>query len=373
MSTSHVQTPIDAYNALIEDGTLHADSVQEKAVQELQRLYDAILVDNEAPKLSFFERITGKQLENQPIPKGIYMHGGVGRGKSMLMDLFYDCLPESINKRRVHFHEFMIEVHDYINTRSDDDSVIGIVDQALPSLAGIIASKSNVLCFDEFHVVDITDAMILGRLFKILFEKEVVVVATSNWAPDDLYKNGLQRDRFVPFIKLLKSKVTSIHLDSPHDYRTKGIKIEGTYFTPLSSKTEQTLDDVFKALSQGEKPEQDSFIVKGREIIAEKMAKGVARFSFAQLCERPYGAEDYLEIARRYHCVFLEGIPRLNYDRRNEAKRLMNLIDALYEARVRVIISAATTPDKLYRGSDHAYEFERTISRLLEMQSEGYP
>ncbi len=369
-------TPLKLYKSRIAAGELNADPVQERAVIALHRLYEDIITEDNAPKQNFFQRMTTGWIapkDEAKTPKGVYMYGGVGRGKSMLMDLFYECLPQTTKKRRVHFHEFMIEVHDYINTRSADDSVKGIVDQALPSLAELIARNSRVLCFDEFHVVDITDAMILGRLFKILFERDVIVVATSNWAPNDLYKDGLQRDRFTPFIKKLKTKVYEVHLDSPHDYRTMGVQITGTYFTPLNSKTKAKMNEAFSALTHGTKPHKDILNVKGRDIHVESVAKGVARFSFAQLCERAYGAEDYLEIAHKYHTVFLEDIPRLSYDRRNEAKRLMNLIDALYEARVRVIISAMTTPEKLYRGDDHAYEFERTISRLLEMQSEGYP
>ena len=366
------QTPLEQYHQYVKDGTLHEDQVQEAATQELQRLYDELLAENAKPKVSFFQRITGNH-SNDSLPKGIYMHGGVGRGKSMLMDLFYDCLPDDVSKRRVHFHEFMIEVHDYINSRSSDDSITGIVDQALPSLAELIARKSRILCFDEFHVVDITDAMILGRLFKILFEHDVIVVATSNWAPDDLYKDGLQRDRFLPFIDLLKSKVVEVHLDSPKDYRTVGVHLEGTYFTPANRKIRAKLDDIFAALTQGAVPKTETITVKARDITVESAAQGVARFTFAQLCERPHGAEDYLAIAQQYHTVFLEDVPKLSYDRRNEAKRLMNLIDALYEARVRVIISAATVPERLYHGKDHAFEFERTVSRLIEMQSEGYP
>ncbi len=366
--------PIEKYNAMIKAGELHKDIVQENAVQELQRLYDDLLSVESKPTPSIFQRITGIGSDNYVAPPvGVYMYGGVGRGKSMLMDLFYGCLPETIKKRRTHFHEFMIEVHNYINSRCREDGVICNIDQALPSLAEMIAKNSQILCFDEFHVVDITDAMILGRLFKMLFELDVVVVATSNWAIDDLYKGGLQRSRFLPFIELFKTKVVSVHLDSPHDYRTKGIKIEGTYFTPLGRRTNSKLDDIFNVLIGEQIPSNDIITVKGREIEVEGTANGVARFSFAQLCERPHGAEDYLEIAKRYHTVFIENIPKLGYDRRNEAKRFMNLIDALYEARVRVIISAATIPEKLYRGHDHAYEFERTVSRLLEMQSEGYP
>ncbi len=363
-------TPSKIYRKKIESGEIRADSTQEKALQELQRAFDEIMEAECAPKLNFLQKMAG--FKQKPAPLGVYMYGGVGRGKSMLMDLFYDSLPAEIKKRRVHFHEFMIEVHNYINTRSDDGSVVGSVDQALPSLAEIIARKSHVLCFDEFHVVDITDAMILGRLFKILFEHDVVIVTTGNWAVDDLYKDGLQRERFLPFIELLKAKVALVHLDSPHDYRMQTTKIEGTYFTPLGRKTKNIMNDIFEKLIEGAVPKSDILQVKGRNIEVKESANGVARFSFAQLCERPHGAEDYIEIARKYHTVFLEDIPRLSYDMRNEAKRLMNLIDALYEARTRVIISAQTSIDKLYRVGDHAYEFERTASRLMEMQSDGW-
>ena len=362
---------IDKYKDLIGSQDLKPDPIQEKAVEELQRLYDEVVEEANDFKPNFFSKlISGKSADGI---KGIYMYGGVGRGKSMLMDLFFESLPDNVKKRHVHFHEFMIEVHDYIHSRSVDGSVMGMVDQALPSLASLIARNSRVLCFDEFHVTDITDAMILGRLFKVLFEHGVTVVATSNWAPDDLYKDGLQRDRFVPFIELLKTKVVSIHLDSPHDYRAQTDQIEGTYFTPLGRGTDKILDGIFETLIEGTKPKKETLKVKGRKIVAEKAANGVARFTFAQLCERPHGAEDYLKIAQKFDTVFLENVPKLGYDRRNEAKRMMNLIDALYEARTRVIISAETTADKLYRGHDHAYEFERTVSRLLEMQSDQYP
>lgn len=366
------QTPQKTYNILIQDDEIRPDVEQENAVLSLERLFQNLSEYVPSSKQSFLSRLTGGKPAD--IPLGVYMHGGVGRGKSMLMDLFYDCLPKDVPSRRVHFHEFMIEVHDYIHSRSNDiENGRGMVDQALPSLASLISARARVLCFDEFHVVDITDAMILGRLFKMLFEHGVVVVATSNWAPDDLYKDGLQRERFLPFIDLLKTKVEVIHLDSPHDYRAQTTQVEGTYFTPLNRATQKTTDHLFQELCDGAIADEEVFEVKGREIVVREAAGGYARFTFAQLCERPHGAEDYLEIARRYHTVFLEGVPKLSYDRRNEAKRLMNLIDALYEARVRVIISAATTPDKLYAGKDHAYEFERTISRLLEMQSAEYP
>ncbi|MGH1379254.1 MAG: cell division protein ZapE [Alphaproteobacteria bacterium] len=364
-------TPLEIYNERINSGEIRPDPIQKQAIDELQRLYDDIVECENAPKVSIFKRFT-KSGKNIVSPKGVYFYGGVGRGKSMIMDLFYNSLPEGVKKRRVHFHEFMIEVHEYIHSRSMDGSVMGVVDQALPSLAALIASRSKILCFDEFHVVDITDAMILGRLFKILFEHDVTVVTTSNWAPDDLYKNGLQRDRFLPFIELLKTKVNVFHLDSPNDYRTQKTQVEGTYFTPLNRATVKTLNDIFKELTNGAKPQKDVLKVKGHDLEVSQTACGVARFTFSQLCERPYGAEDYIEIARKYNTVFLEGIPKLGYDRRNEVKRLMNLIDALYEGRNKVFVSAAVEVEQLYTGHDHAYEFERSVSRLLEMQSDEW-
>lgn len=351
------------YQTRLNDGTLKPDPVQEKAVNALVRLYDAL--GSYAPKKGFFSK------KSEP-PKGVYLYGGVGRGKSMLMDMFFDALPDDVPKRRVHFHEFMIEVHDYIHIRREGDGIREGVDATLPLLSERIAEQSRVLCFDEFHVTDVADAMILGRLFRGLYDRGVVVVSTSNWPPDDLYKGGLQRDRFLPFIALLKERQAVIHLDSPTDYRTQFIVEEGSYFTPLGAASQKHTDTLFSHLTDGMKPEKDRFKVKGRTITVEQTAKGVARFTFAQLCEQPHGAEDYLEITRRYHTVFLEGVPKLTYDRRNEAKRLMNLIDVLYEAQTKLVVTADAMPDELYRGTDHAFEFERTISRLQEMQSLEY-
>lgn len=366
------ETPSDKYQALIAKGDLRNDPEQAKAVEALQRLYDELMEAHDAPPANFFQKITGLGQTSKDQPQGVYMFGGVGRGKSMLMDLFFECLPNDIRKTRVHFHKFMIDVHDYIHSRRESDGVREGVDATIPLLAERLAEKSRVLCFDEFHVTDVADAMILGRLFTALFDRDVVVVATSNWQPDRLYEGGLQRDRFVPFINLLKNKLEVIHLDSPTDYRSEVLVQEGVYFHPLSAATKARVDQVFQSMTRGAEVSQKDIEVKGRRIEVKQAAGCVARFTFAQLCEQPLGAEDYLAITSVFNTVFLEGIPRLGYDRRNEAKRLMNLIDVLYESGTRVLFLADAPPDKLYKGHDHAFEFERTISRINEMRSAEY-
>ena len=290
----------------------------------------------------------------------------------MLMDIFYDSIPLGIKKRRVHFHQFMIEVHDYIHSRRAIEGIIEDMDAALPSLALVISNRSRVLCFDEFHVTDVADAMILSRLFTAMFEQGITVVMTSNWPPQDLYKGGLQRDRFIPFINLVNERMEVVTVDSPVDYRAKKLKEMSVYFAPLNSDTHKRVDELFHSLTEGTESLPDLINVKGRTIQVPVAAKGVARFSFSQLCERPLGAEDYLAIAKRYHTVFLENVPRLGYDRRNEAKRLMTLVDVLYDNGRNLVMLAEEMPQKLYTGHDHAFEFQRTISRLLEMQSDAY-
>ncbi len=371
MSSPALPSLIESYQSGLSAGTLRFDPVQERALLSLQRLYDDLRVSSfwdggkKRKKILFFNNL------KQSI-RGIYLHGGVGRGKSMLMDLFYAALPETLPKWRVHFHDFMIGVHDYLHTRRESQETGEGVDATLPLFAARIAEKARVLCFDEFHVTDVADAMILGRLFRCLFEQGVVVVATSNWPPDTLYEGGLQRDRFLPFIALLKEKMETVFLDSPTDYRKVAQGRGGVYLSPLCPETDEKLERVFEAFA-GHKIqyETDRIEIKGREIQIERAMDGMARFSFAALCEKPHGAEDYGAIAQKYHTIFLENIPRLGYDRRNEAKRLMILIDTLYEHKTRLVISAECPPDKLYRGHDHAFEFDRTISRLCEMQGQG--
>jgi cell division protein ZapE len=298
--------------------------------------------------------------------RGLYIWGGVGRGKTMLMDDFFESLPSALPKRRVHYHEFMIGVHEELHKARQK----GEADKGLLKYAEKTAKKARLLCFDEFHVTDIADAMILGKLFTALFDSGAVCVMTSNWPPDRLYEGGLQRDRFTPFIKTLKEHMDVIELDGVTDYRLKCLTDTGVYFYPLSNRGKA--DDVFARLTGNAKPVEESITVKGRTIEVYAAAKGVARFSFAQLCERPVGAEDYLTIADAYHTVFLEGVPKLGYDRRNEAKRLMTLVDAFYDKGTKLVITADAPPGQLYGGHDHGFEFQRTVSRLMEMQSSAY-
>lgn len=351
-------SPQKLYQQKIDLEGFSPDPGQERAVASLDRLANELKEAGGKGFLGF-----GKK----EAPKGVYMYGGVGRGKSMLMDLFFETLPDSFKKRRVHFHAFMIETHDWLHKRRGDK-----VDTLLPDYAKHVARETQILCFDEFYVTDVADAMILGRLFTALIQKGVVVVSTSNWPPDRLYEGGLQRDRFVPFIEFLKETMDIVHLDSDTDYRTlSGDKMD-VYFFPLGKVADNKANNLFAGLTDCADTDMVTITVKGREITTQKAADGIARFTFAYLCEQPHGAEDYLAIAGRFHTIFLEGVPKMGYDRRNEVKRLMNLIDVLYDNNVRLVMTADASPDKLYYGKDHAFEFDRTISRLTEMQSVQY-
>jgi cell division protein ZapE len=344
----------EIYLGKVESGGYASDSEQKKAVQALQRLAEDL-----AKKRGLFAK-------KKPV-KGVYIHGGVGRGKSMLMDLFFANLPDGIKKRRVHFHAFMIETQDWLHRQRLDRAP----DSVFESYAKHVANTVRVLCFDEFHVTDVADAMILSRLFTALFDYGVAVVATSNWPPDRLYEGGLQRERFLPFIELVKERMQIVHLDSDTDYRGEAVQDLETYLYPLNPQTQMKADGFFHLLSGDAPVHVDTITVKGRDIPV-RAAGGVARFTFQQLCEQPHGAEDYLTIADKYHTVFVEGIPRMGYDRNNETKRLMTLVDVLYDARVRVFFTAESAPEKIYHDDKYAYEFERTISRLREMQSSSY-
>ncbi len=348
------------YKDTIRKQGYQIDPVQEQVVDVLQQLLKEIT----APKSLW-------PFSKRQSPQGVYIYGGVGRGKSMIMDLFFEEVPQNlkkrIKKRRVHFHEFMIETHDWLHENRAER-----VDDLLPQYADYVADQVSVLCFDEFHVTDIADAMILGRLFTALFAQGVIVVSTSNRHPDTLYEGGLQRELFLPFIALLKRQMQVMPLDGDTDYRQISDADQGLYyFFPLGKETDKKINHLFFETTNFKAPKKDILTVKGREM--EVMSSGgIARFCFKDLCERPLGAEDYIKIANQYHTVFIENIIFLSADKRNEAKRFILLIDCLYEAGCRVILSAARDIHELYEGDDHAFEFERTMSRLMEMQSIEY-
>ena len=361
--------PQTAYRALVAAGEVHRDPVQALAVEKLQSLWHALLKYEPARGGGRWrERLGLTRRPAEPAPQGLYLYGPVGRGKSMLMDLFYASIPGD-HKRRVHFHEFMLDVHGTMHDWRQKD---GKLQDPLPKIAEDIAKDTWLICFDEFQVDNIADAMILGRLFEALFDEGVVVVATSNTHPDNLYKGGLQRDRFLPFIDVLKGRIDLLELEAQRDYRRDRLVDMGVYFTPLGPEADAALDAAFAALTDDAEGQTEEVPVMGRVVEVSKAAKGVARFGFADLCEKPLGAPDYLAIAKTYHTVILADVPVLPPAKRNEAKRMVTLIDALYEAKVNMVVSAAAEPDALCTEGDTAAAFERTASRLIEMQSEDY-
>jgi len=365
-------TPIFVLRQRVEAGVLSPDPEQERAAEALTDLA-ARLSDWRPDRKSLF----GKR---DPAPRGLYLWGGVGRGKSMLMDLFVENAPVS-PKRRAHFHEFMQDVHARITAwrklsaeerRKRPEHVRGAGDDPIPPVAKAIAAKARLLAFDEFQVTDIADASILGRLFEQFFERGVVVVATSNRHPDDLYKNGLNRQRFLPVIEMLKDRLDVMELDSGTDFRLRQLEAAPVYYTPLSADAELAMNKAWERLTSGAVPQHCVLDVKGRSLTVEREAAGVARFTFSELCARPLGPADYLTLADRFHTVLLEYVPQLSPDKRNEAKRFVTLIDALYEARTKLVMSADAEPVELYPDGDGAFEFERTASRLMEMRTHDY-
>jgi len=365
--------PIDAYRDLVQRGEIEADPFQEAAMERLQSLYTQLEpYGRQMGQTGWRARLSFRGGRKDP-PKGIYMWGGVGRGKSMLMDLFFENTDVE-ESQRVHFHAFMQEVHRRVHAyrQAQQAGKVSESKDPLPALARVITDQAWLLCFDEFHVTDIADAMILGRLFEELFEQGVIVVATSNRPPKDLYKDGLQREKFLPFIDLIEQKMDVVELNSPRDYRLERLRAMESFLAPITPENTAHLEEDFARLTIGATPKPMTLSVQGREIEIAKSAEGVAFVSFAELCQKPLGPADYLAIADRFHTLILSGVPRMGPENRNEAKRFVTLIDALYEAKVNFICTAEAAPDELYEAGDGAFEFERTVSRLMEMQSEDY-
>jgi len=367
-------TVAQQYDHLVEKGAIKRDPAQERVVRELDLLVDRIREKRMARKSRALGWLFGKgKKTNEPIT-GLYIHGEVGRGKSMLMDLFYQIVPARA-KRRVHFNVFMADVHDRIarHRQALKDGKTKETDP-IPPVAAELAQEAWVLCFDEFTVTDIADAMILSRLFSSLFENGVVLIATSNVDPDDLYKDGLNRGLFLPFIKILKDHVKVLHLAADTDYRMEKLNRLRVYLTPLGPETERMMDQAWETVVNGREVRTETVTVMGRGIPVPRAAGDAARFSFAELCEAPLGARDYQALVERYKTLFIDDIPVMDLPQRNAAKRFILLVDTLYEARTRVVLSAAAAPDRLYiaKTGTESFEFARTASRLTEMQSEEW-
>ena len=343
------------YDQRVADGSLTPDPAQMAILPQFDRIRTALLTPE---KKGFFKRAP------EP-PKGLYLWGGVGRGKSMLMDMFAQNMRD-VPTRRVHFHAFMQEIHNAMHEVRKTG-----VDDAIAPVAADIAATVRLLAFDEMQITDITDAMIVGRLFQALFSAGVVVVTTSNRPPDDLYKDGLNRSIFLPFIELIKDRMEVEELISPHDYRQDRLAGAQSYFTPVNAESRAAMDAVWDDLAGGA-GEELIIRVKGRDVAIPQFRNGIARAGFHALCGKPLGAADYLALAEAIRVLMLDNIPCLGRSNFNEAKRFVTLIDALYEAKVRLICSAAAPPEMLYLEGEGTFEFERTASRLREMQAEDW-
>lgn len=363
ISAREASDPLHRYRQALANGTLEEDASQALVVDELQDLYNRVR-SRELDHPHWFTRLLPVAGKHKPVA-GLYIWGGVGRGKTCLMDMFFQSL-DGISAMRVHFHRFMKRVHDDLNHLHDAPNPLKIVARRL-------AAEASVLCFDEFFVSDIGDAMLLAGLLEVLFEEGVVLVATSNIPPDRLYENGLQRQQFIPAIELIKIHTKVIHADGVTDYRLRNLSEADLYFTPADQLAEQNMQECYQRLAGGLVIRQGGDIdILGRSIHFVRECEGLVWFTFADICETPRSALDYIELARQYHTVLISGVPVFGDREDDAARRFIALIDEFYDRQVKLVLSAAASPQLLYTGKELAFAFERTGSRLQEMQTGDY-
>jgi cell division protein ZapE len=358
-----VTGPRAEYQRRTDSGLLKYDAQQKPAIDELERLFNELTA---AERLDCTLNGRLRKLLNRPANKiqGIYLYGSVGRGKTLLMDLFFHCLPFK-KKKRQHFHRFMASVHDRLRTLRD-------MENPLETIADQIAAECRIICFDEFAVSDIADAMILGNLFAALFDRGVTLAATSNIAPRDLYKDGLQRRRFEPAIEAIEKNTVVVELPGDRDYRLRVLESAEVYLSPAGEAAEARLAESFTALAPDECEFDGSMDILGRPVAFVRRSDGVIWLTFAAVCDGPRSQDDYIELAREYQTVFVSKVPRFDAELENQARRFIALIDEFYDRKVKVILSADVPLTELYGGSKLAEIFERTKSRLSEMQSHAY-
>lgn len=354
-------TPLEVYRQKLHIGEIIKDPRQHEVMEILDKIYHD-LVKRQKVRDSQIGQLRRKIKPRTPI-KGLYLHGSVGVGKTFMLDIFYDCLP--VRKIRLHFHAFMQQIHKSLREAQG-------IKNPLQEIARQISDDVLVICFDEFFISNITDAMILGELFKALFKSGLCLVTTSNIAPDDLYKNGLQRERFLPAIETIKSNVRTIHLKTTSDYRRRHIEKAGVYFTPLNSEAEKNMETVFAYHADSKNVCIEKIEILGRQISIIKQATNVIWFDFYKICGRPRSQNDYLELVKHYDTFFISNVPDFDHVSSDLILSFINLIDVLYDAQKRVIISAETPATELYHKKKHKIAFDRTESRLIEMQSDNY-
>lgn len=362
-------TPLERYRSDLENARFSHDHAQEGAVRHLQRIFEDLIEEprwpDSGPK-GFVGRLTRRmrRAESPHAVKGLYLWGGVGRGKTYLVDTFFECLPIA-RKKRIHFHRFMRKVHDELRSLKEQQDPLKIVGRRF-------ADQWRVLCFDEFFVSDITDAMLLDGLLRAMFEHGVTMIATSNIHPENLYKDGLQRARFIPAITLIQTHMDVINVDGGVDYRLRNLEQAELYHSPLDERADGSLLETFERVAPETGHEGVQLEIEGRAIETRRHADGVVWFDFPEICDGPRGTSDYIEIARCFHTVLVSNVPEMTWKHENQARRFLNMVDEFYDRNVKLVMSGQTPLDGLYSGNKLQFEFGRALSRLKEMQSHDY-